>query len=42
MPVDLKPYYAYEGVEELRYEENEPSPNYQTWLDQLTLAVEQK
>ena len=42
MPGDIKPYETYGGVEELRYEENDPSPNYQTWLDQLTLAVEQK
>ena len=42
LPVEFKPNYTYEGVEELRYEENEPSPNYRIWLDQLTLAVEQK
>ena len=37
MTGDVKPYDTYGGVEELRYEENDPSPNYQTWLDQLTI-----
>ena len=32
MTGDVKPYDTYGGVEELRYEENDPSPNYQTWL----------
>jgi hypothetical protein len=26
MPGNVKPYDTYDGVEELRYEENEPSP----------------